>query len=237
MYHPAKSEGEPPHWIEVAANNDSFEWSNAIRTTFPELLDYVTLHDSRLATVVSFTNVPVICIELDAVWNMEYTLSKDRNCDWPYLVVKVPHAVNITYQNVFESTISDAETIVIPKTSLPPLRTHTPTVLLSEAYLLALHQCKELHKTTLLSIHGDAIELLHDSEIYVLLLSPDGDYLDPSFNKGLQRFSDQEEEAPKAPQKHNDLKLDDISPLDKKSIPKSPKKPIAKSFWDILNGK
>ena len=74
-----------------------------------------------------------------------------------------------------------------------------------------LIDCKELHKTRFEDVYGGKIEFLHESEIYVLLIEEDGQYIDPSLEK--------------------------VIPLDKRPTESKNEKGIASKLWDKLTGK
>jgi len=59
-----------PQWLQSLALTDMFQWENAYQTTFDELFEAVTYHDSHW--VASFTNKSfdhVLIIRLDGFWN------------------------------------------------------------------------------------------------------------------------------------------------------------------------
>ena len=98
-----------PEWLSKAAFNDTFDWSKSIRTTFSTFFEYVTLHDSYWQTInLNVTNETIPSIKLDAFWNKEYTLKFENTDNWPFLIIKIPNVLNISYNTVdFATTIVD----------------------------------------------------------------------------------------------------------------------------------
>ena len=175
-----------PNWLSEAAFNDTFDWTKSIKMTFPTFFEYVTLHDSSWQTInLNVTNETILSIELDAVWNKEYTLKTENADESPYLIIKIPNVINVSYNTVdFATTIIDTSSVVISPSEIEKLiGPLTESQLFPKEFYNKLIDCKELHKTRFDDVYGGNIELLHESEIYVLLIEENGQYIDPSLDK------------------------------------------------------
>ena len=203
-----------PNWLSEAAFNDTFDWAKSIKTTFPTFFEYVTLHDSSWQTInLNVTNESILSIELDAFWNKEYTLKTENAGEWPYLIIKIPNVINVSYNTVdFATTIIGTSSVVISPSEIEKLiGPLTESQLFPKEFYNRLIDCKELHKTRFDDVYGGNIELLHESEIYVLLIEENGQYIDPSLEK--------------------------VIPFDKRLSELKNEKGIASKLWDKLIGK
>jgi len=203
-----------PNWLSEAAFNNTFDWTKSIKTTFPTFFEYVTLHDSSWQTInLNVTNETILSIELDAFWNKEYTLKTENADEWPYLIIKIPNVINVSYNTVdFATTIIDTSSVVISPSEIEKLiGPLTESQLFPKEFYNRLIDCKELHKTRFDDVYGGNIELLHESEIYVLLIEENGQYIDPSLEK--------------------------VIPFDKRLTEPKNEKGIASKLWDKLTGK
>lgn len=203
-----------PNWLSEAAFNDTFDWTKSIKTTFPAFFEYVTLHDSSWQTInLNVTNETILSIELDAFWNKEYTLKTDNAYEWPYLIIKIPNVINVSYNTVdFATTITDTSSVAIGPIEIEKLiGPLTESQLFPKESYNRLIDCKELHKTRFDDVYGGNIELLHESEIYVLLIEENGQYIDPSLEKVIS--------------------------FDKRLTESKSEKGIASRLWDKLAGK
>ncbi|MFT2010209.1 hypothetical protein ACMA1I_16155 [Pontibacter sp. 13R65] len=203
-----------PEWLPRAAFNDTFDWTKSVKTTFLTFFEYVTLHDSYWQTInLSVTNETILTIQLDAFWNKEYTLKVENTDNWPFLIIKVPNVLNVSYNTVdFATTIIDSFSEIIQQEELLKLvGPLTESILFPKEFYNRLINCKEVHKTRFVDVYGGNIELLHESEIYILLMEHNGTYIDPALDK-VVRF-EQRAEEPKE---------------EKRIIPK---------LWDKLTGK
>jgi hypothetical protein len=203
-----------PNWLAEAAFNDTFDWTKSIRTTFISFFEYVTLHDSSWQTVnLNVTNETILSIELDAFWNKEYTLKTENADEWPYLIIKIPNVLNVSYNTVdFATTIVNTSSDVISPQEIEKLiGPLTESRLFPKEFYNRLIDCKELHKTRFDDVYGGNIELLHESVIYVLLIEENGQHIDPSLEK--------------------------VIPFDKRLTETKNDKGIASKLWDKLTGK
>lgn len=203
-----------PSWLSEAAFNDTFDWTKSIRTTFPTFFEYVTLHDSSWQTInLNVTNETILSIELDAFWNKEYTLKTENADEWPYLIIKIPDLINVSYNTVdFATTICDTISVKVSSDELEKLiGPLTQSTLFPKEFYNRLIDCKELHKTRFEDIYGGNIEFLHASAIHVLLIEENGQYIDPLLEK--------------------------VIPFDKRLPEPKEEKGIASKLWDKLTGK
>ena len=159
------------------------------------------------------TNETVLSIELDAFWNKEYTLKTENADEWPYLIIKIPNVINVSYNTVdFATTIIDTTSVVISPSEIEKLiGPLTESQLFPKECYNRLIDCKELVKTRFDDVYGGNIELLHESEIYVLLIEENGQYIDPS--------------------------LENVISFDKSIVAPKSEKGIASKLWDKLAGK
>ena len=177
-----------PDWLSNAAFNDTFDWTKSITTDFSTFFSYVTLHDSYWQTInLNVTNETILSIKLDAFWNKGYTLKSDNTDNWPFLIIKIPNVLNISYNTIdFATTISDTSCILIEGEEIEKLiGTLTESNLFPKEFYERLIDCKEVNKTRFDDFLGGNIEILHSSEILLLLLDENGTYIDPGFKKLL----------------------------------------------------
>ena len=175
-----------PDWLSIAAFNDSFDWNKALKTTFPTFLEYVTLHDSYWQTInLNVTNETILSIKLDAFWNKEYTLKEHNTDNWPFLVIKIPNVINVSYNTVdYATTISDTSSVKIQAEEIELLiGILTESQLFPKEFYARLIDCKEVYKTKFDDIYGGNLEILHGADIYLLLIDEDGNYIDASLDK------------------------------------------------------
>ncbi|GGF23961.1 hypothetical protein [Hymenobacter cavernae] len=104
-----------PKWLGKHILNDSFSWDKSTRTTFPVLLEQITLHDSQwYTTFFEMDNSLVMVIELDAVWNKEFCYNSE---EWPFLIIRFNNVLctfsNFNRDDYPVKTISSAETSII----------------------------------------------------------------------------------------------------------------------------
>jgi len=175
-----------PEWLSKAAFNDTFDWAKSLKTTFPEFLKFVTLHDSYWETInLTVSNETILSIKLDAFWNKAYTLRTENTDHWPFLIIEIPNVLNISYNTVEDATtISNASSVAIRRDEVVNLSVIAPS-LFSKEFSNRLLNCKELHRTRFDDIYGGNIEILHTNEIYVLLLEEDGTYTDATLKKTI----------------------------------------------------
>lgn len=190
-----------PEWLEKAAFDDSFDWSNSLKTTFETFLGHVTLHDSNWETVtLNLWNQLVLTIKLDAFWNKEYCDKTENANDWPYLVIKVPNTVNVSFHGTEYGTmtISNTETTGIHSTQIETLLDKlSDTNILPIKFYERLIDCKQLTKTRFDDIYGGFIEVLHDAPIEILLINQDGTYINPELSRAKAFSEIEKSEADK----------------------------------------
>ena len=144
------------------------------------------MHDSYWQTInLNVTNETILSIKLDAFWNKEYTLKIENTENWPFLVIKIPNVINISYDTVdFSTTIVDTSCVVIEKEEIEKLIRILPqSNIFPKLFYYRLKECNQINKTRFDDVGGGNIEILHDSEISVLLLDEKGNYIDPSLDK------------------------------------------------------
>jgi hypothetical protein len=173
-------------WLSIASFNDTFDWTKSIKTTFSTFFEYVTLHDSYWQTInLNVTNETIFSIQLDAFWNKEYTLKFDNTDNWPFLIIKIPNVLNISYNTVnYGTTIVNTSCTIIESTEIEKLiGTLTQSNIFPKDFYDRLIDCNQVNKTRFDDVYGGNIEVLHDSEILILLIDENGNYIDPSLDK------------------------------------------------------
>ena len=174
-----------PEWLSIAAFNDTFDWKNSVKTTFTNFFKYVTLHDSYWQTInLTVTNETILSIQLDSVWNKDY-IAMDNMNGWPFLIIKIPNVLNISFNSVeVVSAIVDYSCEIITSEDIEKLiGTLTESNLFPKEFYERLIDSKEVNKTRFDDACGGVIEILHASEILILLLDEKGNYIDPSLEK------------------------------------------------------
>jgi hypothetical protein len=112
----------------------------------------------------------------------------------------------------FAAGISDAESVQVSNEDIAMLtKAISSTSLFSNDFLRRLKNCEELHRTQIEDNADGNIELLHESEIYVLLINHDGTYIDPSYDKSF--------------------------PSEISTVADAGEKTIVGRIWDILTGR
>jgi hypothetical protein len=175
-----------PDWLSIASFNDTFDWTKCIKTTFVTFFEYVTLHDSYWQTInLNVTNETILTIQLDAFWNKEYTLKFENTDNWPFLIIKIPNVLNISYNTAdYATTIVGTSCTVIETEEIEKLiGTLTQSNIFPKEFYERLIDCKQVNKTRFDDVYGGNIEILHDSEILILLIDENGNYIDPSLDK------------------------------------------------------
>ena len=200
-----------PEWLPKEVVNDTFDWSKSIKTDFITFFNYVTLHDSYWITL-NLNNYAelTLVIKLDAFWNKEFTLMQENDGKWPFLIVRIPRAVNVSFNSVDQDMIiSQSESKSISKVEIEKLiDTLSSSDILPQEFYDRLIDCKELHKTRFVDLSGANVEILHDAEIEILLLGQEGNYIDTS--------------------------LENVKPFVEALSPKTEKKGFIKGIWDKL---
>lgn len=169
-----------PAWLASALFNNTFDWNKSIKTTFPVFLQFVTLHDSEWNTInLNIPDETLLSFRFDAFWNYGFTALCDYDCKWPHLIIKIPHVYNVSLNVNYESRyILSTESVVIPPEEIENLiGTLTKSRLFPTEFYERLIDCKSLHKT----VFGDGarcVEILHDSDIFVLLIDELGNYIE-----------------------------------------------------------
>lgn len=174
-----------PEWLSIAAFNDTFDWTKSVKTNFTTFFENVTLHDSYWQTInLTITNETILSIQLDAVWNKDYILTENTD-SWPLLIIKIPNVLNISFNSVdIVSAIVDISCRIITSEDIEKLiGTLTESNLFPKEFYERLINCQEVNKTRFEDACGGVIEILHASEILILLLDEKGSYIDPSLDK------------------------------------------------------
>jgi hypothetical protein len=202
-----------PDWLAKQLINDSFDWTKAIKTNFITFFDNVTLHDSYWITLnLNNYGEITLVIKLDAFWNKDFSQMQENNCSWPFLLIRIPKAVNVSFNSVDQDMIiSESESKSIPDSELEKLiGSLSNTDILPKEFCERLIACKEVHKTKFIDLSGANIEILHDAEIEILLLEQKGNYIDTN--------------------------LDHIKSFVEALSPKNEKKGFIKGIWDKFAG-
>lgn len=175
-----------PDWLSISAFNDSFDWSRSIKTKFPTLFEYVTLHDSFWQAInLNITNETILTIKLDSFWNKEYTLHSGDYKDWPFLIIKILNVLNISYNTIdFATTISNTSSVTIENDEIEKLIGQiSESRIFPAKFYERLIDSKEIQKTRFDDVYGGNIEFLHSPDILILLLDYKGRYIDPLLEK------------------------------------------------------
>jgi len=175
-----------PEWLSRKSFDDSFDWSNSLKTNFALFFEYVTLHDSEWKTInLTAVNETILSIQLDAFWNKEYALKTENTDNWPFLIIKIPNVLNISYNNVdYMTTIGNSSSERIDRIEIENImEILTRSKLFPEEFYNRLIDCKSLCKTKFEDVYGGNIEILHEEEILILLMESDGTYIDPTLEK------------------------------------------------------
>lgn len=145
-----------PQWLQSLVLADMFQWNNAYQTTFGELFEAVTYHDSHwVASITNKSLEHVLIIRLDGFWNKEYSHYDESIQDWPFSLIKIEDVQSIKYKRY-----EDRE---------------TNTISSSES-----HITEGVAVTRFDDIYGGFIELKHNPNIKVLLMSAQGEYFPPN---------------------------------------------------------
>ncbi len=145
-----------PLWLQKTILADAFKWENAFETTFEELFQYVTYHDSHWIGLFTNKYLEQTCIiRLDAFWNKEYSNYDEENQEWPFSIIKIENILSIQF---LKHEICDSYTI----------STHENEVIDGVAISQFDDTC------------GGFIELTHKPKIKVLLINELGNYLNPN---------------------------------------------------------
>ena len=185
-----------PDWLAITVFNDTFDWTKSVKTTFSTFLEHVTLHDSYWQTInLTVTNETILSIKLDVFWNKEYTSRTENTNNWPFVIIKIPNVLNVSYNTIeFATTISDSTSTAITSEEIKKLtETLTQSNLFPKEFYDRLINCKEVVKTRFEDIHGGNIEILHGSEIFILLIEENGQYINPGLDKVIP-FKDRVDE-------------------------------------------
>ncbi|MEA5460039.1 hypothetical protein VB796_13365 [Arcicella sp. LKC2W] len=145
-----------PQWLQQNIIDDTFLWEKSFTTTFDEFLNYVTFHDSFW--IGSFINqdMEYVCIiRLDAFWNQKYSQSEKYDNEWHFCLVKIKNIISFRIKkldNDQTNTIGNCTTEIIDSTSI----------------------------TQFDDVYGGHIEFTHKPQIKVLLITEQGEYLNPN---------------------------------------------------------
>lgn len=175
-----------PNWLSSKFINDTFDWSKSIKSDFITFFNFVTLHDSYwIGLNLDNYGELNLAIKLDGYWNKEFSESNEKDSDWPYLIIRIPNAINISFNAADQDMIiSQTESECLSKSEIEKIKG-----ILSESKLLPaefygrLIKCEEVHKTKFIDLGGANVEILHDKGIQILLLDQEGNYIDTSLEK------------------------------------------------------
>jgi len=115
-----------PDWLTRQVINDSFDWTKSIKTNFITFFDYVTLHDSYWITLnLNNYGEVTLVIKLDAFWNKEFSQMQENNQNWPFFVIRIPKAVNVSFNSVDQDMIiSESESKCFPNSEIEKTYRH-----------------------------------------------------------------------------------------------------------------
>jgi hypothetical protein len=197
-----------PEWLTKHLIHDSFDWTRSIKTNFITFFENVTLHDSYWITInINNYGDLTLVIKLDAFWNKDFSKMQENNNNWPFLIIRVPKAVNVSFNSADQNMIiSETETKCLPKIEIEKLiNALSDSDLLPPEFYERLIACREVHKTRFIDLAGANVEILHDAEIEILLLEQEGHYIDTN--------------------------LENVKPFEEALPPKTGKKGFLKDIW------
>lgn len=176
-----------PSWLTDAVMNDRLDWSKALPSSFPLLLERVNLHDANwIAIHANIWQENILVIELDAHWNKEYIGSQHLESGSPFLIINIPNTLQIQFHSTDPTTIGMAVSNPVDKQVLQHLLpTQSGSTLFPPEYMAKIRKTPALHHTSIYDVYGGGISILHEPEIRILLIDRTGKYLDPSIEKPL----------------------------------------------------
>jgi hypothetical protein len=176
-----------PDWLTLAIVQDTLDWNKAAETTFPILLNHVNLHDSYWQGLYMTEACDVvISIQLDAFWNKEYTEKVGTTDFWPYLIIRIPHTINIfTSAARLEHGIGWASSTAVPFEEIERLieGMSESGFWPSQLYQSVLDTASQLCRSRIEDCNEGYVEILHSEKIHLLLINQDGTYLNASPEK------------------------------------------------------
>lgn len=173
-------------WISEACFQDTFNWSKSYKTNFLDFFEHISLHDSYWVTININTHYEaILIIELNAYGNKEYCLKSRKIQDWPYLIIKIPDLIFITFTKVrADSIIYETSSEIISKLEIKKLiELSTTSEVLNKDVLKGVNVNTDLFRTRIDDVGDGNIEILHKPEILVLLIEKNGVYIDPDTHR------------------------------------------------------
>ncbi|RSK31728.1 hypothetical protein [Hymenobacter metallilatus] len=174
--------GTLPKWLTETLINGISIWNKAASTSFPHLLQQITLHDS----IWSYAFIPevdrlVLIIQLDSHWNKDFCHQLD---DWPYLAIEITEPLNTSY-----IVAADPVTNIISKAASESVAYSNFTEWISAGKSLGiiptnypqLPQYSVIHRTEIETI-GGYFSCIHQEAIRILLYSSGGESLAINFS-------------------------------------------------------
>ncbi|MDU0372416.1 hypothetical protein ACFPAF_18590 [Hymenobacter endophyticus] len=168
-----------PAWLTEHLANYSFNWENSVSTSFPELLDSITLHDSYWHHTISpGDNSIVLVIELDAIWNKSFCY---QQTNWPYLIIRINRVINSFNdftQDDFRGTIGDTESLQV---NISRFNEWLEFAKVYDLLPVDLYEHfpirKSMHRTEISTVYGGVLSITHEASIQTLLYTADGQSL------------------------------------------------------------
>ncbi|RSK48835.1 hypothetical protein [Hymenobacter rigui] len=188
-----------PKWLTEILINGTSTWDKATITSFPYLLEQITLHDS----VWSYTFIPevdqlVLVIQLDSHWNKDFCHQLDS---WPYLAVEITEPLNICCIATAEpvtNIISGAESNSFAYSSFAEWISTGKSLGILPMDYYQLPQNTVIHRTEIETIGGH-FSCIHREEIRVLLYSSEGKPLSIDLSRRESAFHKPTTLKPKEP--------------------------------------
>jgi hypothetical protein len=164
-----------PKWLAESIAHNSFAWNEAATTTFPQLLQHITLHDSIWNyTLIHEEYSLLLFIQLDSFWNKDFCHQLE---DWPFLVIKINKPLSNFYDFAEKENavniISHAESNSILYSKLSAWLTVG-----KELEIIPVEFYQQLKNSTIyrteISTMGGAFSCTHLEDINVLLYTVEG---------------------------------------------------------------
>jgi len=177
-----------PNWLAGDILNNTLNYEKSIKTTFATFLNYVTLHDSLLLSLSVCSNIETFMIfQFDELWNIDFASNTDASNHLPFLVINIPKTFNISFSQkdctIGNIDISNCKSESFSINEIEKLiDKFLESKLLQTTFYESLIDSNNLQKTTFFYCCGDILEILHDAEIQIYLISQDSTYINISLD-------------------------------------------------------
>lgn len=169
-----------PAWLANKVLNSYFDWATATKTSMPDLLENITLHDSCWYTIyLEKGNAWIIVIVLDTVWNKAFCHNPE---EWIFLIIKFTK-VFCSFQKFDEDDfkspiISDVEVVSLGGKDFTDWMDFTKIAgIFPLDALQDIESRGHLARTEISTVCGGSLSLVHAPAIEVLLYSEQGSQL------------------------------------------------------------